>query len=85
MSQITLRGMDDEVEKRIRRMARQKGKSLNRVILDMIYEYTGRKKKSEEPQARSLRKLAGGWSQKQADEFLESIKSCEQIDEAVWK
>jgi hypothetical protein len=85
MSQITLRGMDDEVEKRIRRMARQKGKSLNRVILDMIYEYTGRKKKSEEPQDRSLRKLAGGWSQKQADEFLESIKSCEQIDEAVWK
>ena len=85
MSQITLRGMDDEVESRIRRIARQKGKSLNRAILDMIYEYTGRKKKSEEPQSKSLQKLAGGWSHKQADEFLESIKSCEQIDEAMWK
>ena len=85
MSQITLRGMDDEVEKAIRSIARRKGKSLNRVILEMIYEHTGRKKRSEEPQGRSLRKLAGGWSRKQADEFLESIKSCEQIDEAMWK
>jgi hypothetical protein len=85
MSQITLRGMDDEVESRIRRIARQKGKSLNRAILDMIYEYTGRKKRSEEPRSESLKKLAGGWSPKEADEFLESIKSCEQIDEAMWK
>jgi hypothetical protein len=85
MSQITLRGMDDELESRIRRIAKQKGKSLNRAILDMIYEYTGRKKTSEEPHGESLKKLAGGWSRKQADEFLESIKSCEQIDEAMWK
>ena len=85
MSQITVRGMDEEVEQTIRRIARQKGKSLNRVILDMIYEYTGRKKKNEEPQGRSLRKLAGGWSRKQAEEFFESIRSCEQIDEAMWK
>jgi hypothetical protein len=85
MSQITVRGMDEEVEQTIRRIARQKGKSLNRVILDMIYEYTGRKKKSEEPQGGSLRKLAGGWSRKQAEEFFESIRSCEQIDEAMWK
>ena len=85
MSQITVRGMDEEVEQTIRRIARQKGKSLNRVILDMIYEYTGRKKKSEEPQGGSLRKLAGGWSRKQAEEFFESIRSCEQIDEAMWR
>jgi len=85
MSQITLIGIDEEVEKKIRRMARQKGKSLNKVILDMIYQHTGLKKKSQEPRGGSLRKLAGGWSQKQAETFFESIKSCEQIDEAMWK
>jgi phosphopantetheinyl transferase (holo-ACP synthase) len=85
MSQITLRGMDEEVEKRIRRIARQKGQSLNRVILEMIYQQSGPKKKSEEPQAKSLRRLAGGWTRKEADQFLKSIESCEQIDEAVWK
>jgi len=85
MSQITLRGIDEEVEKRIRRMARKKGKSLNKVILEMIYQHTGHKKGNQEPRGESLRKLAGGWSRKQAETFFESIKSCEQIDEAMWK
>ena len=85
MTQITIRGMDDEVEERIRRMAREKGTSLNKVILDMINRHTGLKEKRQEPTGKSLRKLAGGWSRKQAADFMESIKSCEQIDEAMWK
>ena len=85
MSQITLRGIDEEVEKRIRRMARKKGKSLNKVILEMIYQHTGHKQGSEKPTGKSLRKLAGGWSRKQAETFFEAIKSCDQIDEAMWK
>jgi len=63
MSQITLRGMDPEMEQEIRSMAQKKGKSLSV----------------------SLRKLAGTWSEKDSSEFLESIKSCEQIDEEMWK
>ncbi|MEX1330687.1 MAG: hypothetical protein AB1Z29_28135 [Desulfobacterales bacterium] len=38
----------------------------------------------KKPAADSLRKLACGWSEKDAVEFLESIKSCEQIDEEEW-
>ena len=85
MSQITLRGIDKETEKKIRREAKKKGKSLNTVILEMIAHQGHSRKKKEELPAHSLRKLAGGWSQKEADKFLESIKSCEQIDEAMWK
>ena len=84
MRQITLRGMDPEVERTIRRMAKTTGKSLNRVILDMIHQYTGLSKKNENPAAASLRELAGGWSDKDAAEFLDSIKPCEQIDEEMW-
>jgi hypothetical protein len=84
MRQITLRGMDPEVERTIRRMAKTTGKSLNRVILDMIYQYTGLNKKNKNPPAASLRDLAGGWSDEDAAEFLDSIKSCEQIDEEMW-
>ena len=82
MRQITLRGMDPEVERTIRRMAKTTGKSLNRVILDMIHQYTGLSKKK--PPAESLGELAGGWSDKDAAEFLDSIKSCEQIDKEMW-
>jgi hypothetical protein len=85
MFQITLRGIDNETEKKIRREARKQGKSLNKIILEMIGQPGGQKKGKKEYPANSLRKLAGGWSQKEADKFLESIKSCEQIDEAMWK
>jgi len=82
--QITLRGMDPKVEREIREMAKQNGRSLNRVLLDMIYQHTGLKKSERRPPADSLRELAGGWSRKDALEFMESIKSCEQIDEDMW-
>jgi DNA polymerase III delta subunit len=81
MTQITLRGLEPEIERTIRRMAKKSGKSLNRVALDMIKKSTGSDKR---PLADSLRKLAGGWSEKDAVEFLESIKSCDQIDEELW-
>jgi len=77
--------MDPEMEQDIRKMARKSGKSLNRVILDMIYEYTGYRKARKIPPADSLRNLAGGWSEKDASEFLESIRSSEQIDEEMWR
>ena len=85
MSQITLRGLDAEMEDKIRKMASDSGKSLNRVILDMIYQYTGFKKKGNKSPAESLRKLAGGWNKKDAESFHEAIKSSEQIDEEMWK
>ena len=66
-------------------MAQKNGKSLNRVILDMIYRYSGFKKKKGKSLSVSLRKLAGTWSEKDSSEFLESIRSCEQIDEEMWK
>lgn len=84
MAQITLRGMDPEIEREIRRMAKKRGQSLNRVILDMICQHAGISKKDKMPLTDSLRKLAGGWSEKDASEFMESIRSCEQIDEEMW-
>jgi hypothetical protein len=82
MSQITLRGLDPMIEREIRRIAKKSGKSLNRVVQDMIRRSAGSAKK---PVAYSLRKLAGGWTDEDAMEFFESIKSCEQIDEEMWR
>lgn len=85
MAQITIRGMDPEIEQKIRRKALKSGKSLNHVILDMISQHPDFKKRAEKSPAESLRKLAGGWSERDAHEFMESIKSCEQIDEEMWR
>lgn len=85
MTQITIRGLDPELEQEIRKISRRSGQSLNRVILDMIYQHTGFQKIKNAPRGESLRKLAGGWSERDAADFLESIQSCEQIDEEMWK
>jgi len=76
--------MEPEIEREIRRLAKKSGKSLNRIILDMICQHKGLKSGKERSPSDSLRKLAGGWSEKDASVFLKSIKSCEQIDEKMW-
>ena len=84
MSQITIRGMDPKVEQRIRELSKKKGKSLNKVIIEMI-EKDGRiDSKSKQIPSESLKDLAGGWTEQDASEFFESIKFCEQIDEGLW-
>ncbi len=85
MGQITLRGLDPEIERKIRTIAKDTGKSINRVILEIISQYSGVSKKKPKPAAHSLRELAGGWTKLDAEEFLSSIQCFEQIDEEMWK
>jgi hypothetical protein len=85
MAQITLRGLDPDIEKIIRQEAIKSKKSLNRVIQEMLQLKAETGKKKRTAQGQSLKNLAGGWSDQEAAEFFESIKSCEQIDEDMWK
>ena len=82
MSQITLRGLDPQIERDIRQIAKKTGKSLNQVVLEMLGKSAGSRKRSP---ADSLRKLAGGWTENEASEFNDAIKICEQIDEEMWR
>ena len=71
MTQITLRGLDQEMEKKIRSIAKKSGKSINRVVQEMISQSADF---GEKPAAHTLGKLAGGWTDEDAREFFESIK-----------
>ena len=85
MSQITIRGLEADLENKIRTEAKRSGKSLNRVILDLLENTSGHNNRSvHKPKADSLRNLAGGWSRDEATEFIASVKLCEQIDEEMW-
>ena len=85
MGQITIRGIAPEVEQEVRKISEATGKSLNRVIQEIICQHLGFTRARKTAPADSLRKLAGGWSEKEADEFFETIKSCEQLDVDMWK
>jgi hypothetical protein len=82
MSQITLRGLDPRTENEIRQRAKKTGKSINQIVLEMINQSTDTKR---QPRASSLRKLAGGWTKRDASKFSQAIKICEQIDEDMWR
>ncbi len=81
MPQITVRGIEPEIEKKIRQIAKKSHKSINQIIKEIIYKEF----KKEQPPSSSLKQLAGGWSPEEASGFSLSIKSCEQIDEEMWK
>lgn len=85
MNQITVRGIAPELEKQIRRKAKATGKSLNKVMLEPIAGSAGQEKRRNRPAGASLAELAGGWSEKEAREFEESVRVFEKIDEAMWK
>ncbi|MFH1975097.1 MAG: hypothetical protein ABIJ52_05990 [Pseudomonadota bacterium] len=83
MSQITVRGIDPEIEEKIRKMARDSRQSINNVLVGIIRQKFQNKKHS--PPAETLKQLAGGWSREDALTFLNSINSCEQIDREMWQ
>jgi len=85
MNQITVRGIAPEVEKMIRRKAKATGKSLNKVMLELIGGSAGPEKRGKKPAGASLAELAGGGSEKEAREFEESVRVFEEIDKAMWK
>jgi phosphopantetheinyl transferase (holo-ACP synthase) len=77
MRQITIRGIEPEIEQKIRQIAKNTHQFINQVIKEIIQsEFI-----KEKPPLSSLKLLAGGWTRKEASEFSLSIKSCEQIDE----
>ena len=85
MKQITVRGIAPDLEKQIRRKAKATGKSLNKVMLELIGGSAGPEKRGKKPAGASLAELAGGWSEKEAREFEESVRVFEEIDQATWK
>jgi len=85
MNQITVRGIAPDLEKQIRRKAKTTGKSLNKVMLELIGGSAGPEKRGKKPAGASLAELAGGWSEKEAREFEESVRVFEEIDQATWK
>jgi hypothetical protein len=83
MQQITIRGLSPEIEQKIRRIASENHMSMNQVLKEIIHKEFSVGKRG--PKGESLRQLAGGWSQKKADEFNLAIQSCEQIDPEMWR
>ena len=91
MKQLTLRGFDEDLELRLRRLARERGISLNRAALTLMRRGAGLEPRDESPGAprgkvgSALDKFFGVWTKEESREFLRSIEHFEEIDDDFWK
>ena len=60
MGQITIRGIAPDIEDKIRKNAKDNGKSINSVIQDIINHHFKFSRKRKTSPSEALRKLAGG-------------------------
>ena len=84
MTELTLRGLDAQAEDQIRKRARETGKSLNQVVLDIVHKALGVGGQHKRPDGEDLRFLAGGWTKTEAEEVMAGAGQCRRIDEELW-
>ena len=85
ITQITIRISDPEMEKALRRKAKESGKSLNKVVLELIGESSGTGGGKKKTAGESLRDFAGTMTDEEAAELEEAVRIFEEIDEEMWK
>jgi len=87
MNQITVRGFDDVLSARLRRLAKREGISLNQAALKLLRKGAGLADGAERTDTigSSLDHLIGTWTAAEANELDCALKEFETIDEAAWK
>jgi len=85
MPVMTIRGLDDVTVKALKDKAKQEGTSVNTILLKILKEDLGLKKKSRIVVYNDLDHLAGTWNKKDFVEFQERVEDFEKIDAKLWK
>lgn len=86
LSQLTIRGFDEDVAARVRELARRERLSLNQAVMTLLRRATGL---DEAARARgvgdALDHLAGTWTEADEREFTAALAPLERVDPDLWK
>ena len=85
MAVMTIRGLDDVMVRALKERAREEGASVNAILLKVLKEGLGLKKKARTVIHTDLDHLAGTWSDKDYKEFQKKIEDFERVDEDMWQ
>jgi plasmid stability protein len=86
MKTITVRGLDENITRNLKRMAGQNGKSVNQFVLDTLKERLGLKKEKKYTVVHhDMDHLFGIWSENEFERIQEKIDSERKIEEELWK
>ena len=84
MKSISIHGINEEMEKEIEERAKKEGRSVNKIVKDMIEKALGIGDKPPDNRA-EFADLCGVWTAAEADEFLELIADLETVDAKDWR
>lgn len=87
MDQLTIRGFDKELERRIRELARRERISLNQAVLRLVRKGAGLGGEAAQADVvgAALDAFIGTWSAAQARE-IDSASACfEELDPSLWR
>ena len=87
MYQLTIRGFDEALERRVRQLASREGISLNRAVLRLLRRGAGLGESNDKPEivGDSLDHLIGTWTAEEAAEMDRALEDFSRIDEEMWR
>lgn len=87
IKQLTIRGFDPELERRLRAESRRNGVSLSKAALQLMRRGAGLKGSGAEPDVigDALDQFIGTMSAEEEREILEAVEAFEVVDEEMWK
>ncbi len=80
---LTIRDVPPELSEALEREKRQRGRSLNRTVIELLSQALG--VGPGRRRSNGLRALAGTWSASDLREFEEAIASTDEIDAELWR
>lgn len=83
MNHLTIRKIPAELGRALDREVRRRGLSLNETVKQLLERALGLE--PGQPADNGLKRLAGGWSQKDLREFERATAMFERIDPEEWK
>ena len=86
MKQLTIRGFDEQLEARLRKLARDQQISLNRAALTLMRRGAGLTERRDSPGrvGPGLDTFIGVWSAEDEAELQRALEPFEQIDPGLW-
>ena len=84
MKTLTLRGIDDSLAEALKEISKQLNTSINKAAIRLLKEAAGLNNEKYKIH-KDLDSLAGTWTEEEYDQFQDSIKDFEKIDEEMWK
>ena len=84
MKTFTIHGVDDETEKLVKKRAKDEGRSVNKVVKDLIGQSLGLGEPRKDNR-KEFADLCGVWTEAEAADFLGSVGDMGEVDKEDWR